>query len=76
MLYFEVWADHEVFVRTVQTKRVVHDEYGPLEFDCQVLDVPGTAFRLIVYVPQPNSATAAAFRRLTAVTSETPAGGR
>lgn len=72
----EMWADHQVAVRRVQTKRVVHAQFGPLEFDCQVLDVPGTAIRLIVYVPQPDSPTAAAFAKLTAstpVTLETPA---
>lgn len=72
----EMWADHQVAVRRVQTKRVVHAQFGPMEFDCQVLDVPGTAIRLIVYVPQPDSPTAAVFARLTAstqVTLETPA---
>jgi transcriptional regulator with XRE-family HTH domain len=72
----EMWADHRVAVRRVQTKRVVHAQFGPLEFDCQVLDVPGTSIRLIVYVPQPDSPTAAAFAtlgELTPVTLETPA---
>ncbi|GAA2291035.1 helix-turn-helix transcriptional regulator [Glycomyces scopariae] len=69
----ELWADHRVAVRTAQRKRVVHPEVGPLEFDCQVLDVPGTGLRLVVYVPQPDSPTAAAFRRLSRVTSATPA---
>jgi transcriptional regulator with XRE-family HTH domain len=72
----QMWADHRVAVRKVQTKRVRHEQYGPMEFDCQVLDVPGTALRLIVYVPQPDSATAKAFASLTAstpVTLETPA---
>lgn len=64
----EMWSDHRVAVRRVQTKRVVHHDYGPLEFDCQVLDVPGTAVRLIVYVPQPDSPTAAAFASLREVT--------
>ncbi|MDN3238745.1 helix-turn-helix transcriptional regulator [Glycomyces tritici] len=71
----ELWADHEVGVRTVQTKQVVHEEYGPLEFDCQVLEVPGTCFRLIFYVPQPGSRTAEVFAMmaaLTPVTAETP----
>ncbi|WP_112141247.1 helix-turn-helix transcriptional regulator [Glycomyces dulcitolivorans] len=69
----ELWANHRVAVRRAQTKRVVHPEVGPLEFDCQVLDVPGTGLRLVVYVPQPDSPTAEAFRRLAGVTSETPA---
>lgn len=60
----EMWADHDVAVRRAQTKRVHHRDFGPLEFDCQVLDVPGTAVRLVVYVPEPGSPTAAAFAAL------------
>ncbi|THV31369.1 helix-turn-helix transcriptional regulator [Glycomyces paridis] len=66
-----MWADHQVAVRRVQTKRVRHHQYGPMEFDCQVLDVPGTAVRLIVYVPQPGSTTAAAFASIRAATPVT-----
>jgi transcriptional regulator with XRE-family HTH domain len=72
----EMWADHQVAVRKVQRKQVEHAQFGPMEFDCQVLDVPGTAIRLVVYVPQPDSPTAAAFAtlgELTPVTLETPA---
>jgi transcriptional regulator with XRE-family HTH domain len=71
----ELWADHEVGVRSVQTKRVVHQEYGPLEFDCQVLEVPASCYRVIFYVPQPGSRTAEVFAMmaaLTPVTAETP----
>jgi transcriptional regulator with XRE-family HTH domain len=71
----QMWADHKVAVRRVQRKSVVHEQFGPMEFDCQVLDVPGTAIRLIVYVPEPDSPTAAAFASLAAlapVTIEAP----
>lgn len=67
----QMWADHRVAVRKVQTKRVHHHDFGPLEFDCQVLDVPGSAVRLIVYVPQPDSPTAAAFASLREATPVT-----
>jgi transcriptional regulator with XRE-family HTH domain len=70
----ELWADHEVGVRTVQTKRVVHKEHGPLEFDCQVLEVPGSCYRLIFYVPQPDSRTAEVFAMMAALTPVTTAG--
>ncbi|MEU5869927.1 helix-turn-helix transcriptional regulator [Glycomyces sp. NPDC047369] len=69
----EMWADHRVAPRRAQTKRVVHPQVGPLEFDCQVLDVPGTGLRLVMYVPQPGSPTAAAFLRLAELTPATPA---
>jgi hypothetical protein len=70
-----MWADHRVAVRRVQRKSVVHHEFGPMEWDCQVLEVPGTALRLVMYVPQPDSPTSAAFARLlerAPVTLEAP----
>ncbi|HEU5127845.1 MAG TPA: helix-turn-helix transcriptional regulator [Glycomyces sp.] len=59
-----MWADHEVAVRGAATKRVTHPELGPLAFACQVLEVPGTGLRLVVYVPEPGSDSAAAFAAL------------
>jgi transcriptional regulator with XRE-family HTH domain len=63
-----MWADYEVAVRRVQTKQVMHDQFGPMEFDCQVLESPGTGLRIIFYVPQPGSPTATAFATLAAST--------
>ena len=37
---------------------------GPLEFECQVLYIPDTDQRLIIYCAEPGSPTEAAFRRL------------
>jgi transcriptional regulator with XRE-family HTH domain len=59
-----MWADHEVAVRRVVTKRVSHPVLGPVEFDCQVLEVPGTGLRVVVYVPEPGSVSAAGFASL------------
>lgn len=67
----ELWADHEVGVTTVHTKQVVHEEYGPLEFDCQVLAVPGSCFRIVFYVPQPGSRTQEVFAAMAALTPAT-----
>lgn len=61
-----MWAVHEVEVRRPVTKRVGHPEAGPLEFDCHVLHIPDSDQRLVIYSPEPGSATAAAFRRLEA----------
>ena len=49
-----------------------HPEAGLPEFDCHVLHIPDSDQRLVVYSPEPGSATAAAFRRLAAGIS--PAG--
>ncbi|NUS42569.1 MAG: helix-turn-helix domain-containing protein [Mycobacteriaceae bacterium] len=63
-LFEEMWAAQEVEVRRATTKRFVHPEVGPLEFECQVLHISDSDQRMIVYVPEPGSATANAFRRL------------
>lgn len=59
-----IWNAHEVEERRQLVKRVDHPELGPLEFECQVLQVPDTDQRLIVYVPSPGSATEATFQRV------------
>jgi hypothetical protein len=61
-----MWADHEVRVRRPVVKRFVHPVAGPLEFDCQVLDIRDTDQRLVLYAAAPSSPTWAAFRRLAA----------
>ncbi len=63
----DVWNQHEVAVRRTQTKSVVHPVVGPIEIESQVLDIPGTAFRLVVYVPHPGSASERALKRLREV---------
>jgi transcriptional regulator with XRE-family HTH domain len=65
----EIWNAHDVEERRQLVKRMDHPELGPLEFECQVLHVPDTDQRLIVYVPSPGSVTEAAFRRCSAATS-------
>ena len=61
-----MWAEQEVEVRRRIVKRVHHPRTGPLEFECQVLEVPDTDQRLIVYCAEPGSSTHQAFRRLAA----------
>ncbi|MFI6762226.1 helix-turn-helix transcriptional regulator [Micromonospora sp. NPDC050417] len=66
------WADHEVEVRRRIVKRVPHPEFGPLEFECQMLHVPDADQRIIVYVPEPGSPTQAVFRRLADRVGQSP----
>ncbi|MCM0676618.1 helix-turn-helix transcriptional regulator [Micromonospora phytophila] len=63
-LFARLWAEHDVEERRPVVKRVAHPQLGPLEFECRVLHVPETDQRLIVYVPEPGSPTAAAFHRV------------
>jgi transcriptional regulator with XRE-family HTH domain len=62
--FAEMWAAHEVEERRRMVKRVDHPLTGPLEFECQVLHVPDTDQRVIVYCAAPGSPTREAFRRL------------
>jgi transcriptional regulator with XRE-family HTH domain len=62
--FAEMWAAHEVEVRRRIVKQVKHPLAGPLEFECQVLHIPDTDQRVIVYCAAPDSPTQQAFRRL------------
>jgi hypothetical protein len=68
--FARMWAEHEVQTRRPLIKRVDHPLTGPIEFECQVLRIPETGQRLIVYCAAPGSPTQAAFRRLADQASE------
>jgi transcriptional regulator with XRE-family HTH domain len=70
--FAEMWARHDVEVRRQIRKRITHPVAGPLEFECQVLHVPDTDQRLVIYCAERGSATAAAFRRLTGIRAAVP----
>ena len=72
--FAEMWEAHEVETRRPLIKRVDHPVAGPLEFECQVLQIPDTGQRLITYCAAPGSPTQAAFRRLAARAAASPAG--
>jgi transcriptional regulator with XRE-family HTH domain len=63
-LFAQMWAAHEVEVRSPMLKRVEHPLTGPLEFECQLLHLAETGQRLIVYCAAPGSATEVAFGKL------------
>jgi transcriptional regulator with XRE-family HTH domain len=70
----EMWADHEVAVRRSVTKRINHPLVGRIEIQCQVLDIPDTDQRLVVYVAPPGSPAADALQRLVELPARVPAG--
>lgn len=65
--FARMWAEHDVEVRRTMVKRVCHPELGPLEFECQVLHLPDTDQRMVVYLAAPGSRTESVFRRGAAV---------
>ncbi|TQS45638.1 helix-turn-helix transcriptional regulator [Cryptosporangium phraense] len=65
--FAEFWSAHDVEERRRIVKSVVSPRLGPLEFECQVLQIPETGQRIIVYCAEPGSPTAEVFRSLSAV---------
>jgi transcriptional regulator with XRE-family HTH domain len=61
-----MWSEQRVEERRLIHKRVDHPRLGPLEFACQLLLVPATDQRIILYLAAPGSPTDAAFRRADA----------
>jgi transcriptional regulator with XRE-family HTH domain len=57
-LFERLWATHDVAVRRVDRKRILHPTVGLLELDCEVLLTPAHDQRLIVYTAPPGSETA------------------
>ncbi|MFD6950281.1 MULTISPECIES: helix-turn-helix transcriptional regulator [unclassified Nocardiopsis] len=61
-----MWESRDVRNRRGFTKRVEHEHVGLLVFECQVLYVPDTDQRVMVYVPEPGTPTERALERLAA----------
>lgn len=51
-----MWDEHEVAVRRSITKRVDNPLVGPVQVECQVLHIPDTDQRLVVYTAAPGTA--------------------
>ncbi|MGW0181833.1 helix-turn-helix transcriptional regulator [Nocardia sp. NPDC003345] len=62
--FAQLWAAQDVAVRRTHRKQVPHPDLGLLDFECQVLHIPDTDQRIIVYCASPESPTGAAFRRI------------
>ena len=62
--FAEMWAEQRVEERRRMVKRIDHPSAGSLEFECQILHVPDSDQRLIIYCAEPGSATHATFHEL------------
>ncbi|MEV0366917.1 helix-turn-helix transcriptional regulator [Nocardia fusca] len=71
--FAQLWAAQDVAVRRTHRKQVPHPEFGVLDFECQVLDIPDTDQRIIVYCAAPGTSTGEAFRRIAEATERTAA---
>ncbi|MDE3724886.1 helix-turn-helix transcriptional regulator [Nocardiopsis sp. N85] len=72
--FAEMWGSQVVRERRGFTKRMEHAVAGRLEFECQVLHVPDGDQRLMLYCPEPGSATERALLRLRGEAPPTPGG--
>ncbi|MDI9889185.1 helix-turn-helix transcriptional regulator [Streptomyces sp. HNM0645] len=74
--FCELWELHEVAVRRHTRMRVLHDEIGAVDLDCQMLLVPEGDQRLVLYTPPPGSDTASRLALLRVIGTERfPAAG-
>lgn len=71
-----LWATHVVTQRRSSTKTVVHPEVGALTLDCDVLHLPDTDQRLVVYSAAPGTPAADALALLRVVGVQQMAGDR
>ena len=57
-LFERLWVEHDVAVRRVDRKRILHPVVGLLELDCELLLTPEHDQRLILHTAPPGSETA------------------
>ncbi|MFF0065691.1 helix-turn-helix transcriptional regulator [Streptomyces sp. NPDC005279] len=69
--FMELWARTDVASSTSQLKSVEHPEVGRLTLNCDVLEVTGSALRLVVYTAAPGTPDHQALALLCAVGPQT-----
>ncbi|WP_436758896.1 helix-turn-helix transcriptional regulator [Streptosporangium sp. V21-05] len=69
--FAELWDTHVVGVHESDRKTVHHPDVGPLTLDCDVLTVPGSDLRIIVYSTAPGTDAADRLKLLTVIGTQT-----
>lgn len=62
--FASLWDRYELAPRTSTSKTIRHPLVGPVELDCDVLTVPGSDLRMVVYTAPPGSPAAEALELL------------
>jgi hypothetical protein len=62
--FADLWERHEVAVRRMDTKRIVHPELGVIELDCQTFVSESEAQRLLVFTAAPGGHAAEQLEKL------------
>ncbi|WP_061295990.1 helix-turn-helix transcriptional regulator [Herbidospora cretacea] len=61
-LFTRLWAAHDVEIRRELRKRLLHEVVGEIDVRRQILDIPDSGQRLIMYVPVPGTGAVEALR--------------
>ncbi|MGJ6960627.1 helix-turn-helix transcriptional regulator [Streptosporangium sp. G11] len=69
--FAELWDTHVVGAHESARKTVHHPEVGPLTLDCDVLTVPGSDLRIIVYSAAPGTEAADKLKLLSVIGTQT-----
>lgn len=69
--FAELWDTHVVGVHESDRKTVHHPDVGPLTLDCDMLTVPGSDLRIIVYSTAPGTDAADRLKLLTVIGTQT-----
>ena len=67
----ELWDTHVVGVHESDRKTLHHPDVGPLTLDCDVLTVPGSDLRIIVYSTAPGTDAADRLKLLNVIGTQT-----
>ena len=67
-----LWQQPVVGFHQSERKTILHPELGTFEVDCDILTVPGSDLRLVVYTAVPNSEAAEKLRLLSVVGLQAP----
>ncbi len=66
-LFAKLWDERPMAFHGSERKRIHHPEVGELILDCDVLTVPGSDLRLVVYTAAPDSESAEKLRLLSVI---------
>lgn len=69
--FVQLWDAYVVGVHSVDTKTMHHPEIGPIVLDCDVLAVPGSDLRVVVYTAAPGTDAADKLRLLAVIGTQT-----
>ncbi|MBB5838641.1 helix-turn-helix transcriptional regulator [Kribbella italica] len=61
------WDDHQIAFHGSDHKTIEHPDLGPIVLDCDVLTVPGSDLRIVVYTAPPNSEAAEKLKLLAVI---------